>query len=313
MDEFRTVAKIWPTGVDLDLGTDSNILGGPATFTRLAPNWVTSADGATNYQFLFWNTGRHLTNKRQVRWIFSVLGWGVWTATRWYGIPPTGPGIPRVRADAFSIGTNAVLSPTPIAASSTFAPGAWPFMGDDHVIDTASGGCTVVPVDPLLGYDFAGFLQLVWGGDPVGEFVETDVGSGGTIGGPGFYDHITGSTFSVGTGGGADLLAAYGYNDSGPGPFRFWLELLRERVKGIDIPDRGDPAPPDVLRARILEQLLRQTQPAPRAGEFEQLIARAATMSREQLQRAVQSVKTSVDLGKTALESLEAQLKKLGK
>ena len=83
MDEFRTVAKIWPAGTDLDLGTDSNILGGPATFTRNAANFVTSPDGPTNYQFLFWNTGRHLTNKPRVPSNFSLLGLGVWTATRW--------------------------------------------------------------------------------------------------------------------------------------------------------------------------------------------------------------------------------------
>lgn len=314
MDEFRTVAKIWPSGTDLDLGTDSNILGGPATFTRNAANFVTSDDGETDYQFLFWNTGRHLTNKRRVRWNFSVLGWGVWTATRWYGIPPTGNGgPPRVRADAFNIGGNTVLSPTPISGSSTFAPGAWPFSGDDHAIGTAGGPCNLVPVDPLLGYQFAGFLQLIWGGDSSGEFVESDAGSGGSIGGPGFFDHVIGSTFPAATGQSADLLAAYGYNDSGPGPFRFWLDLFRERAKFPDIPDRGDPAPPDVLRLRILEQLLRQTQPAGGGGQYEQLIANAGQMSREELQRAVQSVKTSLDLGKTALESLEAQLKRLGK
>jgi hypothetical protein len=59
--------------------------------------------------------------------------------------------------------------------------------------------------------------------------------------------------------------------------------------------------------------MLRHTQPGPQGGEYEQLLARASTMSKEQLQRAVQSVKTSIDLGKTTLESLEAQLKKTGK
>jgi hypothetical protein len=275
---------------------------------------VTSPDGTTNYQFLFWNTGRHLTNKRQVRWNFSVLGWGVWTATRWYGIPGGGPpGVPRVRADAFNIGGNAILSPTPISPSSTFAAGAWPFMGDDHVIGTAGGAATVVPVDPLSGYEFAGFMQMIWGGDPSGEFVESDAGTGGSIGGPGFFDHITGTTFNAAAGSSADLLAAYGYNAGSTPPWKWWIDILVGRKPGIDIPDRGDPAPPDVLRARILEQLLRQTQPGPQGGDFEQILARSATMSKEQLQRAVQSVKTSIDLGKTTLDSLEAQLKKIGK
>src|SRR5262245_29792407 len=127
MDEFRTTAKVWPAGTELGLDVDSNLLGGHATFTRNAANFVTSADGAHTYQFLFWNTGRHMTNKRQVRWNFSVLGWGTWPATRWYGTPPVGgggPGAALVRADAFSIGLDAPLAPgTPIdGAASTYPP-----------------------------------------------------------------------------------------------------------------------------------------------------------------------------------------------
>jgi hypothetical protein len=49
MDEFRTVAKLWPAGTDLDLGIGSTNLTltppGSANFTRTAAPFVTSADG----------------------------------------------------------------------------------------------------------------------------------------------------------------------------------------------------------------------------------------------------------------------------
>src|SRR4051812_46964886 len=111
MDEFRTIAKLWPAGTELDLGTDStNLTLTPpdsANFTRTAAPFVTSVDGTQTYEFLFWNTGRHMTNKRKVIWIFSQFGWGIWTATRWYGTPGNGPpGQPRVRGDSFSLHGN---------------------------------------------------------------------------------------------------------------------------------------------------------------------------------------------------------------
>src|SRR5262249_20953232 len=131
MDEFSVKTKLWPSGADLDLGTDSNLVTVPSTFTRHAANFVTSMDGTQNYQFLFWNTGRHVTNKRHVRWNFSVGGWGLWTATRWYGTPgPGGPGAQRVRVDPFTIGGDAVITSGGTAinsSASTYAAGAYPF------------------------------------------------------------------------------------------------------------------------------------------------------------------------------------------
>ncbi len=316
MDTFRTIARQWPNGTELDLGVDSQVLGGPATLDRLAPHYVTSSDGTQTYQFLFWNTGRHITNKRKVKWIFNVLGWGVWTATRWYGIPGGGGGPPRVRADAFSIGGDATLSGTPIDGSaSTYASGAWPFNGDDHVIGTADGPATVVAQDPFSGYEFAGWLRLFYGGDPTGEFVETDAGTGGVIGGPGFFDHVTGANFYAAKGTSADLLAAYGYNEGGGPKIPFpWPEILRYRRPFPDIPRPGDPGPEDWIRLRILEQLLKETMPGQPSGtNFQQLIEAAPGMSQEQLQRSIQSLKTTLDLGKSALGSLEAQLKRSGK
>lgn len=314
MDEFNTVAKLWPTETELDLGTDSNVLGGPATFTRDAPQYVTSPDGTQTYQFLFWNTGRHMTNKRRVRWIFSVLGWGVWTATRWYGSSGGGGGPPRVRADPFSIGGDATLTGTPIDdAASTYPPGAWPFNGDDHVIGTANGAASVIAKDPFLGYDFAGWLRLMWGGDPNGEFVETDAGSNGQIGGAGFFDHVTGTAFNAAQGTSADLLAAYGYKPKAK--FPDWLkDIFKERMPAFDIPSRVDPAPEDLVRLVVLGQLLRQTQPGSVQGaDFQGLMEAVPRMNQEELKRAMQSVQITLDLGKTALGTIEAQLKRSAK
>src|SRR5437763_12759349 len=125
MDEFTVRTKLWPSGDDLDLGTDNNLVTVPSTFTRHAANFATSMDGLHNYQFLFWNTGRHVTNKRHVRWNFSVGGWGVWTATRWYGTPGGGgPGSQRVRVDPFTLGGDSLITSGGTAidsSASTFA------------------------------------------------------------------------------------------------------------------------------------------------------------------------------------------------
>jgi hypothetical protein len=316
MDEFRTIAKLWPSGAELNLETDSNLLGGPATFMRRAVNWVT--DGEHNYQFLFWNTGRRLTNKRSVRWNFSVLGWGTWTATRWYGTPPSGgPGAQRVHADAFLIGGDAPLSATPIdAAASTFAPGAYPFNGNDHEIGTAGGAVTVAAVDPYQSYDFAGWLQLIWGGDDSDVFIETDSGSGGTIGGSGFYDHLPGVTYHAARGSGPDVLASYGYHHNArPGNIAIGDlgQLVDIVVGGAVVPPislAADPSPIDVIRLKMIEQLLLQMRLSPSGGSgLKNLIEAAPGMSADQLKQAVKSVKVNINLGKTALTALDAQLK----
>lgn len=317
MDEFRTIAKLWPSGTELDLGTDSNVLGGSATFTRNAAQFVIPPNGGDNLQFLFWNTGRHLTNKRRVRWNFSVLGWGTWTATRWYGTPGGTGGPPRVRADAFNIGGDEILtSSTPIdGAASTFAAGSWPFNGNDHEIGTAGGAVVVAAKGPLNGYDFAGWLRLIWGGDPDGEFVESDAGSGGNIGGNGFFEHVAGLTFNVAAGAGADLLAAYGHHDSGGGfgPVREWLENLFKERGPFEIPQKGDPSPIDFIRLKVLEQLVSQTQPAASGGtDFQRLIEAAPRMSSEELKRNLHALKSTQELNKVAQAALEGHLKKGG-
>lgn len=322
MDVFRTVTRLWPTGDDLGGGIDSTTLSlappASANFDRTAGQFVVSDDGMHTYQFLFWNTGRHITNKRKVIWNFSRFGWGTWTATRWYGTPGGNGGQPRVRADAFDLHGNALLSPdSPIdAAASAFAPpGAHPFNGDDHAIGTAAAGATVVAHAHMSAYDFAGWIQLLWGGDPTGDFVETDVGTSGLFGSGSFYNTVPAGTnpFVAAMGESADLLAAYAPAAvSGPTKFGHidWEKFFGSG--GFNIPSVVDPGPEDLLRLAILESLVQRTRPGPvGAGltDIERVIESASRMTKDELTRAKQSLQTTLDLGKSALHTIEARLK----
>jgi hypothetical protein len=312
MDVFTTDAKLWPSGDTIPAGIDTNSVTVPSSFNRQAADFATSLDGKQLYQFLFWNTGRHVTSKRNVIWNFSVGGWGLWRATRWYGVPPGigPPGPANVRADAFTIGGDAPLSSnTPIDGKlSTFSPAnAWPFMGDDHVIGTAGGAASVVAIDPFDNLQFAGWLQLMFGGDDSSTFVETDAGP--APGSSDFFDHVTGGAFPVAPGASAILLATYGNSTRRRID---WGRILQE-IGSLRVPPilGGDPGPPDLIRLRLLEQLLSQTKPgeSQEGADFEMLIRGAPDMSQEQLRRAVQSVRTTLGLGQSALEALNAQLK----
>ncbi len=310
MDTFHVTAKLWPGGADLDLGDDTNNVTVPSSFNRHAANFVTTMDGTSNYQFLFWNTGRHLTNKRHVTWNFSVGGWGLWTSTKWYGTPGGGPGPARVRADGFTIGGNAPLgTDTPIdGPASTFPAGAWPFMSNDHVIGTADGAVDVVAKDPFHSLQFAGWLRLMWGGDDSGVYVETDTGA--SPGSSTFFEHSSGP-FHANQGSSHDLLATYG-NSEGRflGPFN-WDDLFTDMGRGNKGPIQvGDPGPDDWIRLAVLDQLLRRTRPAEQgAVDFEQIIRSAQSLNAEELKRAKASLLTSLDLGKSALKTIEGQIK----
>jgi hypothetical protein len=321
MDEFRTIAKLWPSGDEIDLGADSNVLSGGATFTRNAAPFVTSADGSTNYQFLFWNTGRHTTNKRRVKWIFSVLGWGTWTATRWYGIPPTGGGgPPRVHAEPFSISADdPPTGPTVIdGAASTYAAGAHPWNGNDREIGTSDGAATVVAKTPYNGQFFTGWQRLIWGGDPVGEFVETDSGLSGPFGGDGYYTPVNVTTGAYGAAQGTshDLIATYASSGSDDPVVKIpkWFEDLIWPRKPWEIDPVGDPGPLDRIRRLLLESLLERTRPSVREADvseagFGRILEAVPRMAADELKRALSSVRTSVKLGETVMEAIEAKLK----
>lgn len=330
MDVFQVIAKIWPTGDPLDLGTDSSTYTVSYGPTRTAAQFATSPDGTQNYQFLFWNTGRRTTRKRSVHWTINNAGWGTWTATKWYGTPGGGvpPGAPRVRADAFTIRDNAPLAGTPIDSTSTYAPGAWSPGPNDHVILTAAGPATVVPKDPFPGpasstYDFAGWLQLLWGGDPANIFEENDAGTSSiSTGSLGFYASAPALSFPVAMNASADLIATYGTFHSGVGDFghfdptviREWIYELFPPERGPRVPGYADPSPIDFLRMRVVERMLQETRPGSGgATDFQRLIASAPKMSQEELKRAIQSIKTTLDLGNTALTTIEGRLKGIGK
>jgi hypothetical protein len=312
MDTFHVTAKLWPGGADLDLGDDTNNVTVPSSFNRHAANFVTTMDGTSNYQFLFWNTGRHLTNKRHVTWNFSAGAWGLWTATKWYGTSGENGGPARVRADGFTIGGNEPLGPdTPIdGPASTFPAGAWPFNGDDHAIGTADGAVDVVAEDPFHSLQFAGWLRMTWGGDDSGVFVETDTGA--SPGSSTFFEHSSGP-YHADQGSSHDLLATYG-NQQGRFvvPSFDWREFLVDLGFGSGDPiGPGDPGPDDFIRLAVLERLLRRTQPAGQgAVDFQRLIRDAQSMSAEELTRAKASLQTSLDLGKTALGTIEGQIKR---
>lgn len=243
MGLFSVTTKLWPSGDSLDTGTDDNSVSvppGTASFDRHAAPFVT-LDGTQNYEFLFWNTGRHITNKRHVHWDFSAGGWVTWTATRWYGVPPppNGPPDPEVRVDPFSIADNGPMSGTAIdAATSIFPAGAYPDMGDDHLIDTEEGAVDIAAKGILDSQQFAGWDQLIWGGDDSGVFMEDD--SGASQGSPGFYPAGSG-TFHVSEDGGASLLALYG-NSAKPKFIKENLKVEIDLIKDLaaEIPKLKD-------------------------------------------------------------------------
>ena len=327
LNTFRTVAKLWPAGTDLGLDADSvDFTAAPpdsATFNRTAAQWV-SPDGMSTYEFLFWNTGRHMTSKRHVIWNFTRFGWGTWTATRWYGTPGGGGGDPRVRADAFNLNGDVLLSAdTPIdGPASTYSPAAaWPFNGDDHAIGTQAAGATVVAHAHMGAYDFAGWLRLLWGGDSNGDFVENDAGTTGSFGDTSFYTTVAAGTnpFTAAQGESADLLAAYvpeavtlpgGW---GGGVAHIpWQDIFGPG--GVNIPWVGDPAPMDLVRLAMLEELVQRAQPGRTGGsDVQRLIEAVPKMTGEELRRAKQSLQTTLDLAKSALSTIEARMKSFTK
>jgi hypothetical protein len=304
MSLFTVTTKLWPTGDSLDTGTDDNIVSvppGSASFDRHAALYVTSPDGTQNYEFLFWNTGRHVTNKRHVHWDFTAGGWTTWTATRWYGLPSNGNGGHEVRVDPFSIADNGPMSGTAIDASaSNFPAGAYPDMGDDHLIDTEDGAVDVAAKGLLSSEQFAGWDQLIWGGDDSGTFYENDTGA--AQGTPNFYP-VGSGTFHVATDGSASLLALYG-NSVTP---KYIKESLKSEVDVMksfvsDFPKlkdnegdpwqryAGDPAWAQVIRLIVersdqLQQQVTELRSFIRAQERPQV--GAAVVSKSIQQRAL--------------------------
>jgi len=257
LSKFTVVTKLWPGGATLDLGTDETTLTVPpsASFDRHAANFVVSPDGTHNYQFLFWNTGRHVTNKRHVHWDFSAGGWGIWTATKWYGTPGGTGGQAVVDVEPFSIGGDGVITGSGTAidtAASTIPAGAFPFSGNDHEIGTAGGAVTVAAKNPFASLQFAGWDQLIFGGDDTGEFDVTD--AGGSPGSPSFFP-VGGGAFHVNQNAGANLLACpdrpydpeflTGARTLADASNSLMIDVAEEaldRIESTETPDACDPA-----------------------------------------------------------------------
>jgi len=151
--------------------------------------------------------------------------------------------------------------------------------------------------------DFAGWLQLVWGGEEMGEFQETDTLPDGSSG-FGVYDHVVGGPFSVRQGNSADIIAAYGigthYINSSP-PLREWIYKVP-----LGLPPSLDPLGP------IREFILQAFPGLSMSTELERLIKDVPEMNREELGRAMQAIERTLDRGKTALSMIEMQIKRGG-
>jgi hypothetical protein len=346
MGTFQIISRLWPDGRELDLGIDSNSVSGPSGFGRSAQKFET--DGKETYTFLFWNTGRHLTGKLNVHWTFRALNWQIWTATRWYGIlPGGGDGKPMIQVDAFSIGGDQRLTSTPIDASrSIFEPGAYPVNDNDHLISTEPGDVTVVAKDPHEHLDFAGWLQLFYGGDDIGDFEETDEGSYDRVGGYGFYDHVGDghNSLTILRNYSAILLAAYGFqspiiipeviggdfsepstiggnstgSNTGPGgdydPLPPQIDRIIELEKWLRKPDPllnpFDDSPMGRIRLAVAKQILSvNLQSDGSSAAMNVLIKNAGKMSYDTLNVTRKSISKSIDLAKKALIEIDSQLK----
>jgi hypothetical protein len=243
-----------------------------------------------------------------VHWDFSIGGWGVWTATKWYGTPGGngGPGV--IDVEPFTIGGDGVItgSGTAIdAAASTIPAGAFPFSGNDHQIGTAAGAVNVAAKTPFAGLVFAGWDQLIFGGDDSGEFDETD--AGGSPGSASFFP-VGSGTFHVNQNASAQLLALYG-NSSGI-TLGSILGNLGSIVSKVGPISPIDPSPEDRLRLAILEGLLQSTRPGGgEAADLQALTQAAPRMSLDELNAALKSVQTTVALGNTAVAAIQTQIK----
>lgn len=326
MHVFHVKTKRWPTGEVIESTVSVTYPGPPASADNTAPPFLATGPNPDDVlQFLFWHTGRRLTNIRHVQWHFTTMSWSMWEATKWYGRPGGGAGNPRIHAEAFSLVSNSVMSvDTPISGTTG---GTWPFMGNNNEVGTASGPATISAIDPLSGLNLCGWQKLVYGGAPGDDtFTETDADvTASTVPGNGSGNVFTftpGATLSAAQNESGEALAAYG--SSGPGDsggLRDLFDILRGLERIRPWPRRpwdilSDPSPLDRVRQRLVDELLQQTQPGRAGGaanDFRSIIDALPNMSAEDLKRTLQSVKTQVDLGQTAVSSIEAQIKRLGK
>jgi hypothetical protein len=325
MSQFNSSAKQFP-GADELIGFGSinvNVTTTGTTLEQLAPPSLLGPDN-TPLGFLFWDTGRRITNKRTVRWTFNHPDkWTDWRAIAWYGPGGDGPTVPVVGTGAYWVG-HSTLAPTPIdGPASTYvnAPGgtplAWPWAGDDHALRTEWGPATIHAKAKLQGgvgdplVDFSSWVQLVFGGDDSGFFSETDDAVGSLSSGSGVTG-IPGSgsaNFAVAQGAGPILLAGY-VTPPAPtidDPLRGLRDVLTGSLLGKYI-DKGDPSPEDIIRLKLISEsldLVRGVRPTS-TDAFEGLTDAAKGMSAQELRRTIVSTQTTLRRGQAAVKYLES-------
>lgn len=333
MAHFTTAGKHYADGVvvpefsPLDLMITTSGGSSSATVMQPAPRHIMH-DGQT-YDFLFWDTGRRLTNIPTVRWTFTnASNWATWNAAAWYGVPGGGPGHPAEEFDALWVG-NGPLTPTPIdTTGSTFVDGpgagdvAYPGDGNDHEVRTEWGSDTVEALatlrrsadDPVLS--FSGIERIVWGGAP-GDSIfdenDADVPSGtSTVYG---IANTTSRTLTLNAGDSG--LAMVGYVVPVPSrPNLSFVEQLVDIIRDIHLIDPvGDPSPEDRVRLKLVAEALDLV-----AGErvtgidaFAGLVDAAQKMDRVQLAQTITSTKATLARGEAALRSLEALTRQVEK
>jgi hypothetical protein len=321
MGHFTTAGKSYPDGGIIDgfADIDHTSFGtstAPDILNQTAPDSVLD-HGATK-RFLFWDTGRQLTNRRHVRWTFTgASNWSNWNAVAWYGTPGTNGHDPTIEVDSYWA-NNGPLTPTAVeSVTEAGVPGgssAWPYLGNDHHVRTEWGDGTIEAKSSLLSpggatLDFSGLLKLFFGGDTSGAiFDENDNGipPGGTVTGT---VNVTGPDYSFAHDEGGILIASY----VTPIPVhfrpRFPQDWLWKHVWPWE--EVVDPATLiDIIRERGLTEQIEKVRGAVAVDEIERLVSGAAAMTRSQLKTAVAELRSIVSRGEAGLKSLQAQMGK---
>jgi hypothetical protein len=329
MAHFTTNGKRYREGDDLPSfgSVDATITAAGTTLEQNAPASLFDQDGKQR-GFLYWDTGRRITNKRRVRWTFNhPANWSEWNAYAWYGVGGNGPSEPIVAVDAHWVSMGPI-DPTPIdGPGSTFvnAPGgtpvAWPWSGNDHLVRTQWGAATLHSKlhlqrhtgDPLL--DFSSWTQLIFGGDDTGYFSENDddittPGSGVTGIAASTSPYITAPM-----GSGSLIMAGYVAPPPAvfdPGILKKLGELLSDPGLIAKFRDRGDPSPEDIIRLKLISESLDLVRGDPATGvdAFEGLLGAARKMSPAQLKRVIAGTRSTLARGQAALKSIEAMAAK---
>ena len=327
-NHFTTAGKRYREGTSFPgFGAlDVNVSGPSTTVDQTAPAFL--PDGTTQRGFLFWDTGRRVTNLRHVRWTFSHLSdWSTWNATAWYGVAGGTNGEPVVSLDAYWVG-NSTLDPTPVdGPGSTFVNGvgaanvAWPGHGNDHEVRTKFGPATVRALnhlrrsvsDPQL--DFSSLQTLIFGGDDSTVFNENDDGlgsSGGVVTG---IAATTAQQLTFAQGTGAVVLAGYVQPVAPKVDFgKALIELINEAELSHLILTNVDPSPDDLVRLKLIVESLDLVRgEAVTADVFDGLVGAARGMSATELRRTIAGTRATLRRGEAALKSMESIASKAGK